>query len=783
MKIRIFVLTILLVSLLNSPNPAYAADIDIVYKCKKTFTISYGMGETMSFTVEKKYRPLSQTQKDLIQSKHKEYTDAGGYTKIGDESNRMDCGGYTMNKLFNTGVTWTTGPGFYTHFIKYFLETPHLKNSGIVEEISGIRAGTGDVAVYGGNRHIAYVKGRGYKGNVILETKDGEQKAYEHYVPYTRYYKDVDPLMKTYGGAPKYYRIDTTRLKVAPLNEDCECDESEKLGEELDNRITQGKKALDDCLFRSVSDQLEPIITLSNYRNPEPDGTNGQEQLKIRCRPDIDKKAQKIIDEAKVIENKMKRAKNNLLAAAQKMNDAEQAAQAVFGFRQNVTEALEKAKNSLETATTLLNALTDASGKCDRIKDLIPDLKTAAANAIRFADQVVPLYETTESLRREVCSMEEQAKNIKDKKRLTEMGQQASNLAKNMREPSKNAGLLSEKSRNHANRAREILDEINALLDEIKQINDANKYILKNARSKLREGLVLSDAVTAQTEADAKAATVTMNANVATYLGNEALKTVAQYCTDTGLGKKITNDAKAIIKKASTLKESVKTALTEIGATLEQINEIVSKIEEKLKSLADGDKYPIKCDFGELPDVKEAEASADTAELFAGKAHTNLLQAEECASRIRQMVLGGAEKSFMVQATADSPHPVIVPKNMRVTHWGERSEEGVDGWVPFKFAFSPPAGNIVRADFYLVVRPIGQLIETDTFHCLDADGKWANLYTSFETLPTSKPTSITVSITEETHPTVIRQLASGLLRCCVQDDTALFSGQAVIYWE
>jgi hypothetical protein len=140
----------------------------------------------------------------------------------------------------------------------------------------------------------------------------------------------------------------------------------------------------------------------------------------------------------------------------------------------------------------------------------------------------------------------------------------------------------------------------------------------------------------------------------------------------------------------------------------------------------------------------------------------------------------GAGGSLNVAAVADSADPSVVSPGAQVVGFGDRKDTEVDAWIPFKFSFSPPAGGIDRAMFVLVVRPIGQLISTDTFHCAGTDRKGLALYNNFASLPTTKQSVVKVPISRATHPLIFAQLDTGELRCCVQDDTALFSAMLVI---
>ena len=790
MKKKYLILLLFIFAATTIPGFVEAADIPIIYHCNKTFVINFGNLETKEVTFEKKYRQLSANQKSAIDRIDQILIKDKYYTYLGPESNRQDCGGYTMSKLWKTGVVWTTGSGFFDAFIKPALTLPNLKDSGMVNKISWDKSKTGDVAVYGGTAHITYVAKRNFYGSVFIETKDGEEKVYTHDVPgcTTDFWRGLrnanhDHLQTKYNGAPTYYRIDTSKVKVTEKDNSCECDESPQWGKELDDRMKKAKSALKDCEFQDVYDELEPIIKLAGYTEAASDGTNGQEQLLIRCRVGIDKDAQKIIDKAKDKERQMKKAEDNLDSAARKLRDAQDVLHDIQGYKNEVNQALSKSKSALSSATLLLNTIRETSDKCDKIKQLIRELKTVVDNANREAQGIPDLYQTIKNTRQQVCTQRDEAKNMQDRDYLRKIADQASAAAKSIREPSKNIGRKSQKTKEYANRAMELWREISALQAEIDQINQANRNIIINARSKLNEGIVSGAAISKANAAQIEGNQMLKASQTAVKLVNDAIKIVKDNCPDTPEGKYLTSLAITLLNMAANTDKSVKKLIEEIKTLIKEIEQQEINIQNKLKTIPDEKNFQNTCKLGNLPDVEEARASADTAQLFASKANADVVQAEKCASDIRQMVEGSSEKSFFSNATDDPGGPPLVPAGMRVTHWGERSDEGVDGWVPFKFNFSLPAGKIVRADFFLVVRPIGQLIETDTFHCIDSRGEWKTLYNSFTLHSKDRPSPVKVTITEKTHPTVIEQLNKGSLRCCVQDDTALFSAQVVLYWE
>ena len=127
-----------------------------------------------------------------------------------------------------------------------------------------------------------------------------------------------------------------------------------------------------------------------------------------------------------------------------------------------------------------------------------------------------------------------------------------------------------------------------------------------------------------------------------------------------------------------------------------------------------------------------------------------------------------------------SAGPPLVPAGMQLRGWYDTSAEAVDGWIPFTFRTSVPPDGVTSVEFYLTVQPIGQLTETDSFYCLDHEGKGVALYTSFGNLSTGTKHIVHVFIDQDNDPGILHQLQSGALECVLQDDTALFAAQMVL---
>ena len=120
----------------------------------------------------------------------------------------------------------------------------------------------------------------------------------------------------------------------------------------------------------------------------------------------------------------------------------------------------------------------------------------------------------------------------------------------------------------------------------------------------------------------------------------------------------------------------------------------------------------------------------------------------------------------------------LIPKGMRVSRWGPRSDEEVDGWVPFEFQTSN-VGRPSSAEFILEVEPIGQLVSTDTFYCLDAKGTRVMLLDDFDSMTLKQRGPAKKSINCRSYPGIFQAIRSGKLLCCLQDDTALHAATLV----
>ena len=147
-----------------------------------------------------------------------------------------------------------------------------------------------------------------------------------------------------------------------------------------------------------------------------------------------------------------------------------------------------------------------------------------------------------------------------------------------------------------------------------------------------------------------------------------------------------------------------------------------------------------------------------------------------CAAVLGLSLLGAAvaqAETYEASATADAVHPKIVPNGMDTISFGQ---EDLDGWIPVRFDMSLPTDfQVTGVRFILDIKPIGQLIDTDTFHCLDDDGEWYTIFDNFEAYEAGKRVTIQFDVQDLTK--IDAALRAGILRCVLQDDTALYGAR------
>lgn len=94
----------------------------------------------------------------------------------------------------------------------------------------------------------------------------------------------------------------------------------------------------------------------------------------------------------------------------------------------------------------------------------------------------------------------------------------------------------------------------------------------------------------------------------------------------------------------------------------------------------------------------------------------------------------------------------------------------VDVWVPFT-VMTRGSGSATRATLTMVVKPISQLIGTDSLILRGASGKSYTVYKKFSGLARGRWSTVTVDLSK--HPDVMAAVRAGRLDGVIQDDTAV----------
>jgi len=148
-----------------------------------------------------------------------------------------------------------------------------------------------------------------------------------------------------------------------------------------------------------------------------------------------------------------------------------------------------------------------------------------------------------------------------------------------------------------------------------------------------------------------------------------------------------------------------------------------------------------------------------------------------CAAVLGLSLLGAAAAQAETYEATATAHPKIVPPGSDIVSFGQTE---VDGWIPMRFDVSLPTDfQVTGVRFTLDIKPIGQLIDTDTFHCLDDDGEWYTIFDNFEAYEAGKRVTIQFDVKDLTK--IDAALRAGILRCVLQDDTALYGATMQVF--
>jgi tetratricopeptide (TPR) repeat protein len=108
---------------------------------------------------------------------------------------------------------------------------------------------------------------------------------------------------------------------------------------------------------------------------------------------------------------------------------------------------------------------------------------------------------------------------------------------------------------------------------------------------------------------------------------------------------------------------------------------------------------------------------------------------------------------------------------------GFMDSDQVDVWVPFSFEFSVTT-NVDKAKIVMVVKPIGQLIGTDSLILKGASGEGREVYSEFDALKANQWNTVEVDVSGNSD--VMDSIRKGHLEGVIEDDSAVQSVKLII---
>lgn len=124
--------------------------------------------------------------------------------------------------------------------------------------------------------------------------------------------------------------------------------------------------------------------------------------------------------------------------------------------------------------------------------------------------------------------------------------------------------------------------------------------------------------------------------------------------------------------------------------------------------------------------------------------------------------LAWAQSEIVIDATPG-------PNSLSSSNSGFGDSNQTDRPIPFNFNYSPM--SVTRAVIRFRVKPIGQLIGTDTLILKGASGQGNVVYDQFSSLPANAWSTVDVDLSD--NKDVMNAIQSGTLEGLLQDDTAV----------
>ena len=149
---------------------------------------------------------------------------------------------------------------------------------------------------------------------------------------------------------------------------------------------------------------------------------------------------------------------------------------------------------------------------------------------------------------------------------------------------------------------------------------------------------------------------------------------------------------------------------------------------------------------------------------------------------IATTILAALTGSALQASASENPHSVnaVAGQNKLSEGWATRGfgeSDQVDVWVPFSFRFQGYS-SIGAASLVMWVKPIGQLVGTDSLIVQGASGQSHSAYLNFESLSTTSWNRVEVDLSKNSD--VMAAVRRGYVEAVIQDDSAVHSVQLLL---